>query len=386
MKKAEIIAVGTELLTGQIVNTNARFLSLHLPETGYACYYQTVCGDNPGRLTECLEIAAGRADLIILSGGLGPTQDDLTKKTVADFLGLGLIRDAATENNIRDYFRKTGKTMTESNLKQADFPEGGTVLENNNGTAPGCGINAYIKGKNVKIIMLPGPPKELEPMFCEVADFLTAGETDGLCSEFLTFCGISESLCEEKIRHIIEGKNPTAATYVKDGVITVRVTAGGPERERMLRVAADEIINILGDFFVSREGLSPQSMLTAIFSDMNIKLYSEELGTGGLAAVLLSEADSFNRVFERGTVNCRLGGISGESRAMVSIYGDAGLGKGCVNFSLRTGGKTYILSKKMIFGGSNRNFRTRLCVTALFYCLRFIRESGLEIGLPKCYY
>jgi nicotinamide-nucleotide amidase len=159
--KAEILAVGTELLMGQIANTNAQYISGRLPEVGIGVYYHTVVGDNPSRLKECLSLAIKRADIVIMTGGLGPTKDDLTKETISEFFGRKLVLHQESLQKIEDFFKKLNRDMTENNKKQAYLPEGSLVIENNNGTAPGCIIE---DGQKV-VVMLPGPPKEMRPMF-----------------------------------------------------------------------------------------------------------------------------------------------------------------------------------------------------------------------------
>ena len=161
--KAEILAVGTELLMGQIANTNAQFISQRLPDVGIGVYYHDVVGDNPERLKKCLALAMSRSDVIILTGGLGPTQDDLTKETVAAAVNRKLVLDQKSMDIMTEFFSKNNRKMTPNNIKQAYLPEGCIVVRNKNGTAPGCIIE---EGKNI-IIMLPGPPFEMMPMFNE---------------------------------------------------------------------------------------------------------------------------------------------------------------------------------------------------------------------------
>ena len=164
MKKCEILSVGTELLMGQVANTDAQYISGKLPGLGIGVYYHTVVGDNPVRVMEALNIAAGRADIIITTGGLGPTQDDLTKNVIADFIGKRLVRDENTCALIEGYFKRTGRPMTESNFRQAYFPEGAVILKNERGTAPGCLVEFLYGNEQKVIVMLPGPRGELSPM------------------------------------------------------------------------------------------------------------------------------------------------------------------------------------------------------------------------------
>ena len=157
----ELISVGTEILLGNIVNTNAAYLAEQCAGLGLSCYYQTVVGDNVDRLTQTLQMALERSDIVILGGGLGPTQDDLTKEVTAKVLGLNLVKDAHTEERIREYLESRGFTVTENNWKQALAPEGAIIIDNENGTAPGL----IIEKGDKRVILLPGPPNELRPMF-----------------------------------------------------------------------------------------------------------------------------------------------------------------------------------------------------------------------------
>ena len=161
MKKVEVLSVGTELLMGQIANTNAQYISQRIPELGMGVFYHSVVGDNPVRLKESLALSMSRSDIIITTGGLGPTLDDLTKETIASALGLEMQLHEPSKNKIIEYFKKSGKTMTENNLRQAYFPEGSIIIENEWGTAPACIIDTGTK----IIVMLPGPPRELIPIF-----------------------------------------------------------------------------------------------------------------------------------------------------------------------------------------------------------------------------
>ena len=195
-KKVEILSVGTELLMGQIANTNAQFISRRLPEVGLGVFYHSVVGDNPERLTECLHYALSRSDVVITTGGLGPTQDDLTKEVIAKALGLKMVLDIQSEEWIKEYFMKLGKTMTDNNLRQAYFPEGCKILDNDEGTAPGC----LIEQNGKVIILLPGPPKELIPMFNKhIIPYFREKCATPLTSKFLRVVGIGESMVEKKL-------------------------------------------------------------------------------------------------------------------------------------------------------------------------------------------
>ena len=235
--KAEIIAVGTELLLGDILNTNAQFLAQELANLGIEVYYQTVVGDNPKRLTDTIFHAFSRADFIITTGGLGPTEDDLTKETAAEYFGERLVLDERALGRIRKYFDRTGRTMTENNVKQAMVPEkNGTVLYNDNGTAPGI-----IMEKNGKmIVMLPGPPKETIPMFQnQVKPYLAKKQEFTFVSHILRVAEVGESAMEDRVKDIIDAQsNPTIAPYAKDGESILRITAKAKSEEEANKLIA----------------------------------------------------------------------------------------------------------------------------------------------------
>ena len=215
---AEILAVGTELLMGQIANTNAQYISSKLPDIGVYVYYHQVVGDNPQRLKDTLLHSLGRSDVIIMTGGLGPTMDDMTKETVAACFGKKLVLDEESLSRIKA--RMTGygvSIMPKNNERQAYFPEGAAIMKNDNGTAPGCIIN---EGGKI-IIMLPGPPSEMRPMFdISVMPYLAQFTEYRLESKFLRVFGVGESRLEDMLKDIIEAQtNPTIATYAKEGAL-----------------------------------------------------------------------------------------------------------------------------------------------------------------------
>jgi nicotinamide-nucleotide amidase len=225
IREAEILCVGTELLLGDIINTNAAHLARRLAELGIGVHHQSVVGDHPGRLKQALALALSRADLVITSGGLGPTYDDLTRETVAEAFGLPLEKDEAILAHIRDHFARTGRVMTPNNERQAMVPRGATVLDNPQGTAPGLIVTDEENNKTV--ILLPGPPRELIPMFDELAmPYLKARTDRVLFSLNVHIFGMGESTVETILRdQMIEGKNPTIAPYCTAGEVRLRVTA-----------------------------------------------------------------------------------------------------------------------------------------------------------------
>ena len=233
--KAEILAVGTELLLGDILNTNAQFLAQELAALGIEVYYQTVVGDNPGRLEDTIFHAFSRADLIITTGGLGPTEDDLTKETAAKYFGENLVLDEKALAQIEKFFKRIGREMTENNVKQAMVPEkNGVVLYNENGTAPGI----IIEKDGKMIVMLPGPPKETVPMFLnQVKPYLAKKQEATFVSRILRVAGVGESAMETAVKDMIDAQtNPTIAPYAKDGESILRITARAKDEEEANRL------------------------------------------------------------------------------------------------------------------------------------------------------
>ncbi|MBS4031319.1 MAG: competence/damage-inducible protein A [Clostridiales bacterium] len=301
--KAEIIAVGTELLLGQIVNTNARYLSEKLAELGIDVYWQTVVGDNDLRIQEALNTALSRADLLIFSGGLGPTMDDLTKETVASVLSLPLEMDIDWENRIVGLFAKTGRTMTDNNRKQALIPQGARLLINDNGTAPGI----WLEHGDSVIVMLPGPPRELEPMFAEkVMPLLRKEAGQIILSRVLKVTGIGESAMEEAIADLIRKQtNPTIAPLAKYTEVHLRVTAKTDTREEA-EVLLDETEELLherlGDAIFARNEETMADVIAKMLFATKLTLATAESCTGGLLAHYLTNVSGSSDYFIEGLI------------------------------------------------------------------------------------
>jgi nicotinamide-nucleotide amidase len=300
---AEILAVGTELLMGQICNTNAQYISQRLPEAGVYVYYHSVVGDNPKRLEECLNIALNRSDVIITTGGLGPTKDDLTKETIARILNRKLVLHQESLNSIKEFFEKIQRPMADSNIKQACMPENSVILKNNKGTAPGCIIE---EGSKV-LIMLPGPPSEMKPMFEEsVMPYFVSRTGSRLVSRYLRIFGIGESSMEEKIIDLIDNQtNPTIAPYAKEGEVTLRITArcsSEEEGERIIEPVINEIKNRIGDFIYSTDNKNLEEVTGEMLIKNNITLSLAESCTGGLIASRLTDIPGISSVFNRAFV------------------------------------------------------------------------------------
>lgn len=307
----EIIAVGTELLLGQIVNSNAQYISQKISELGGNLFYQTVVGDNPQRLKKALEIASARADIIITTGGLGPTGDDLTKETVAEFCGRKCVPDEESWQRILDRLEGQGLPVPENNRKQAEMPEGCIILPNANGTAPGAVIE---EGKKTYII-LPGPPSEMAPMFREqVYPYLEKRSDCVIYSKTLRVFGIGESAAEEKLKFLMETQtNPTLAPYAKLGEVTLRLTAKAKEREeaeKMLEPLEKQVRDILGDVvYAEGEENSLQQTLVELLLEKGKKIAAAESCTGGMLAELITSVPGAS-----GCLDCSMVTYSNEQK------------------------------------------------------------------------
>jgi nicotinamide-nucleotide amidase len=301
---AEILAVGTELLMGQIANTNAQYISQRLPDVGVGVYYHSVVGDNPARLEECLKIALGRSEVVIMTGGLGPTQDDLTKETVSRVLNRRLILHEETLGIMKEFFKRHNRTMTDNNIKQAYLPEGSLIIKNRNGTAPGC----IIESEGKIVIMLPGPPNEMKPMFEEkVIPYFREKSGFRLESRYLRIFGIGESVVESTIIDIIEGQtNPTIAPYAREGEVTLRVTARygkDDNREDVIAPMVDEIKSRLGNAVYSTENKDIEQVTAELLLEKNITISIAESCTGGLISSVLTSIPGVSKIFDRGIVS-----------------------------------------------------------------------------------
>lgn len=299
---AEIMAVGTELLMGNIVNTNAQFIARRLTDMGIFVYYQTVVGDNAGRLKNALNLAFERADIVITTGGLGPTQDDLTKETGAEYFHKNLALDEESLKSIKCYFAKQGKITNEGNKKQAYFPEGSIIIPNNHGTAPGC----IIEENGKVLIMLPGPPSEVLPMFEEaIAPYLEKHQECVLVSKVLRICGIGEGHMAEKINDLIMNENPTVAPYAKEGEVTLRITARSKnsiEGTKMVEQMEDKIREKLGEDVYGVGETSLEEVIGKLLVDKNITISTAESCTGGLLSGKLVNYPGISSVFLEGDV------------------------------------------------------------------------------------
>lgn len=303
--KAEIIAVGSELLLGQITNTNAKFISRQLSELGIDVYYHTVVGDNASRLKEAIRIAENRADCLIFSGGLGPTKDDLTKETIANHLGLELTSDQKALDYLEEYFANHGRKMTENNRKQALVLEGCTVLANHNGMAPGM----FLEQGEHTYILLPGPPKELEPMFQEEAKRHLAkklAKGSKIISHVLRFFGIGEAELEVRLQDILDQQtNPTIAPLAADGEVTLRITAKADTEEEawaMINAKKAEILAVVGEHCYGVDDDSLASKLVEMLIENNLTIAAAESLTAGLFQAQLAEIPGVGTALAGGVI------------------------------------------------------------------------------------
>lgn len=300
---AEIISVGTELLLGEILNTDARFLAAELSELGINVFYQTVVGDNRGRLIDAVRTAAERSDIIIVSGGLGPTQDDITKEVVCEYFNKELVLHEESLKRMEEYLKRKGLNTVKCNRKQAMLPKGCIVLPNNCGTAPGCIIEE--NGKTA--IMLPGPPHELEAMYTEsVKPYLIKKSEDIIYSENLKIFGMGESKVSELLnKYISDYTNPTVAPYAETPGVRLRITAkckSEDDGKQMVGEVKKEIEDILGDVIYSDKGETLPEAVVHMLTEKGLKISSAESCTGGLFAKLITDIPGSSAVLDESYV------------------------------------------------------------------------------------
>lgn len=400
--RAEIITVGTEILLGDIVNTNSQYLAKELADLGVEVYYQGTVGDNEERLLKYFEESLNRSDMVITTGGLGPTKDDLTKETAAKFFNQELVLDEKSWNKIEIYFNKLGRVPTENNKKQAYFPKDAIILENNNGTAPGAILR---KGKKT-IIVLPGPPREMKPMFEEnVKPYLKNLTNEILVSKTLRFYGIGESSLEEEIIDIIkEQSNPTVAPYAKDTEVTLRITAKATSKEEAINLinpVVHKIQDRVGSYIYSEGDISLEDTVAEILVNKNLTISVAESCTGGMVSSHLINYPGISSVFMEGCVTYsneakmkslgvkketldKFGAVSEETAremaegiakrhntniglSTTGIAGPEGGSEekpvGLVYMGIKINNKTIV--KKYIFNGDRQQIRYRACKTLL---------------------
>lgn len=400
--KTEIITVGTEILLGDILNTNTHYLSNELANMGIDVYYQITVGDNEQRLLSQLKESFKRSDLVILTGGLGPTEDDITKEVCAKYFNMEMEFHEQSWDKIIEIHNKMNRKPTENNRKQAYFPKGSLILPNKYGTAPGC-----IMEKDKKtIIVMPGPPKEMKPMFDNyVKPFLLKDNKNILKSKVLRIIGMGESKIENDLLDLIDKQiNPTIATYAKDGECTVRITAKGKnekEVESLIEPISNEIKSRFKEKVYGEDDTAIEDEVAKILVDNNLTIAVAESCTGGMVAADLINYPGISSVFMEGcvtysneakmmTLNVKketlntVGAVSEQCAKEMSegvaarhntniglsttgIAGPEGGSEdkpvGLVYMGITINNKTIV--KKYIFNGNRQQIRSRACKTLL---------------------
>lgn len=299
----ELISVGTEILLGDILNTDAQYLSIELAKLGISVIHQSTVGDNRERLLAQLDEAAKRSDIIILSGGLGPTPDDLTKEVCCEFFGKEMFLHEPTVEKIKKYFSSKGIEMAQNNLKQAMLPKDCVIFPNDNGTAPGMAIEK----DGVHILVLPGPPRELKPMFqnCAVPYLMQFSDRIIVSHNIRTF-GIGESSMAERVNDLFDARNPTVAPYAKDGEALLRVTAMAmtkEDAESLCEPVIEKIKKRLDAYVYGVDYNCIEEAAVAMLKEHHLKVATAESCTGGLIAKRITDVPGASEVFECGIIS-----------------------------------------------------------------------------------
>lgn len=400
--KVEIITVGTEILLGDILNTNCRYLSRELAAMGIEMYYQITVGDNEERLLKTLEESLNRSDIVICTGGLGPTEDDITKEVCAKYFGYELELHKPSLDAMIERFKYMNRVPTKNNEKQAYFPKEAYILKNDNGTAPGC----IMEKEGKMIVVLPGPPKEMESMFENyVKPYLSKLTDDVIESEVLRIIGVGESKVENDILDIIDSQtNPTIATYAKGYECTLRITAKAKsveEAKELIKPMSDEMKRRFGQSLYATGETSIEEVVAKMLVENNLKIAVAESCTGGMVSASLINYPGISSVFMEGCVtysneakmkslgvkketldvygavsdNCAKEMASGvaaryNTNVGIATTGIAGPGGGTdekpvglVYFGIYINGK--VISKKYVFNGDRQGVRERATRTIL---------------------
>lgn len=299
----ELISVGTEILLGDILNTDAQFLSQELAKLGISVMHQSTVGDNADRLKSLLDEAARRSDIIILSGGLGPTPDDITKEVCCEFFGKKMYLHKESLDRMTAYFKEKSRPMPDNNIKQAMLPEDCVVFPNNNGTAPGLAMEK----DGTHLLLLPGPPRELKAMFRESSlPYLKQFSDRVIISHNVRTFGIGESAMAEKVADLLDMSNPTVAPYAKDGEALLRVTAmadSEEQAEKMCLPVIEEIKSRLGDTVYGVDYTCIEEAVVSLLRENGLKVTTAESCTGGLIAKRITNVSGSSEVFECGIVS-----------------------------------------------------------------------------------
>ena len=303
MAVCEILAVGTELLLGDILNRDAQYLSKQLAQMGITVLRHSTVGDNAQRLAHDLNEALKRSDIVITTGGLGPTKDDLTKEVCCKAMGFELYEDEKIVDKIRSYFESKNMKMTDNNKKQALVPLGAAVFENNHGTAPGIAMER----DNKCVILLPGPPKELEPMFEEsVRAFLSKYSDGTIISHVVNIIGSGESIIADELDDMLDSVNPTIAPYAKQGECLLRVTAHAQSKaqaEELCSPVLDKIKERLGSIIYGIDAGSIEKRVVELLNEQHKKIACAESCTAGYIPKRITDIAGSSNIFECGIVS-----------------------------------------------------------------------------------
>lgn len=299
MKRASILNIGTELLVGHTLNTHANYLSKELHNYGFSVYQHLSVGDNMARIKAALKYLSDNSDFIVTTGGLGPTEDDITRQALAEFLELELVEDEKTRKDIDEFFKSLGKKASQNNYLQTYFPKGAAIIRNDRGTAPGF----IVEKDGITYAALPGPPRELYGMMPKFLEKLTKGE-NRLYSRFISICGIGESDCAELIDDIFQAQtDPSMGIYVADGIIKLRLSTmkeSEDEADMVFKAPTEALKSRIGDYIYSIEGLSLEEALVKLLKEKGLKIAVAESVTGGFLAKLITDVPGASEVFEYG--------------------------------------------------------------------------------------
>lgn len=306
---AEILCIGSELLHGDIVNTNARYISKKLAEIAIDVHYQTVVGDNTDRMKKAFGISFSRADIVICTGGLGPTQDDITKEALAEYFGVEMVYDEKSFRHVKDMYMRFRRDLPQNNLRQAYFPDGSIILNNPNGTANACIYRGKDSEGHYKIgILLPGPPKEMEPLMdLEVIPYLKQFSNWVVYGEKLIVMNIGESAAEEMVLDMIKAQtNPTIATFAGAGKVIFRVTAKAESKVKCIKLiepVMEELISRFGkeNAYLSDSG-NVEDKTAQLLLEKNLTVAVAESLTGGLVSSKLISYPGISKSFLEGFV------------------------------------------------------------------------------------
>ncbi len=300
---AEVLCIGTELLHGDITNTNAQFISKKLAEIGIDVHYQSVVGDNPKRMKDAFKLGFSRADVVICTGGLGPTKDDITKEVLAEYFNLPMVFDDNSLQHIKNIYNRLERDMTENNLRQTYFPKDAIILNNNNGTANACIVN-----KNKKIgILLPGPPREMKPLMeNEVIPYLMQFSNEVVIGKKIVVNGLGESKAETMIMDLIDKQtNPTIAPYAGKGRVVFRITAKSSSKDKAIELIEPiekEMLKRFGKNAFVLEEKSIEDTIAKLLIEKNLTIASAESCTGGLVASKLISYPGISKVYKEGFI------------------------------------------------------------------------------------